>query len=65
MATPEDLASFNRLRFSGISAEAQILPKVPEMPPDVKKRFPSLEQWEQEMEKWRVKATIALRGGAA
>lgn len=39
-----------------------IIPKMPKLPDDVKKRFPSLAQWEMEMEEWRVKATNGITG---
>lgn len=59
--TPEDLASFERLRLSADSPLS--VPKVPRLPDDVRKRFPTLEKWERDMEEWRTKLNVILRGG--
>ena len=35
--------------------------KHPPLPPDVKKRFPSMIQWEKDMETWTKKLTFQLQ----
>ncbi len=61
MASPEEKARF--LRIQQGAAQPEIIQKVPTLPDDVKKRFPSFVKWEEEVEQWRVKTNIALRGG--
>jgi hypothetical protein len=63
VASPGDKKSFSRMQVSQ-SANTEIIPKLPPLPDDVKKRFPSLYDWQRGMEEWRVKANIAIRGGA-
>lgn len=65
MASPEDIANFNRLRLAAPASDLsnQIIPKIPEYPADVVKRFPSLIEHQDKLEEWRTKANIALRGG--
>jgi len=57
-----DQTSFDRLQIGG-DGVPRVIPKVPTLPEDVRKRFPSLVEWEKQMEEWRVKATRALTGG--
>lgn len=45
------------------AANTDIIPKLPPLPDDVKRRFSSLHDWQRDMEAWRIKANIALRGG--
>ncbi len=59
MASADDLKSFSRLRAQG-AAMPTVVPKLPKLPDDVRKRFPSLVQWEQDVEKWRVDLATAL-----
>lgn len=40
------------------------LPKLPKLPKDVTDRFPSLKEWESEMEEFRKQLLIAMRGQA-
>jgi hypothetical protein len=64
IATPEDLASFNRFRTQGAVDTDSIVPKLPPLPQDVLVRFPSLKAWHEAVnDEWRTKMTIALRGG--
>lgn len=66
MASPEDIANFNRLRLAAASSTDltnQILPKLPEFPDDVLKRFPSLREHQNKLEAWRIRANLAIRGG--
>jgi len=62
MASPTDRQMFDRRR-SALDNTAQMIQKFPSYPVDVKQRFPSLNQHEQEIEAWRVKTNAALRGG--
>lgn len=56
------MAGSAKLRNLGTDNATVIIPKMPKLPDDVKKRFPSLAQWEMEMEEWRVKATNGITG---
>jgi len=65
--TPEQQAArdnFDRLRFNSGALPVKIN-RVPSLPDDVKKRFPSFAKWEQDVEAWRVAANQALGGGNA
>lgn len=45
------------------ASPAQVLiQRLPPLPDEVKKRFPSMAQWETEVEKWRIQANIAIGG---
>jgi len=61
VASPEDKNRFARLQEG--SAQPQVIQKFPPYPEDVKRRFPSMVKHEEEVEQWRVKTNIALRGG--
>lgn len=61
MASANDRQSLGAMAAS--SDAATLIPKIPKLPEDVKKRFPSLFDWERDMEAWRVKTNVALRGG--
>lgn len=37
-----------------------VVPKLPQLPEDLKKRFPSVVKWEQDVEKWRQDLAVAL-----
>lgn len=63
MPSAADLANFKRQKAVNQTENAQMVPKVPELPEDVVKRFPSLKEWHMKMEEWRVKTNIAIRGG--
>ena len=65
MASPDDIATFNRLRLSSPTTDLvnQIIPKIPEYPEDVLRRFPSLREHQNKLEEWRTRTNIALRGG--
>lgn len=63
MSSPADKARFARLQ-SG-SAQPEIIQKLPPHPDDMKRRFPSLNEYEEKVEAWRVKTNIALRGGTS
>lgn len=65
VASPEDKANFNRLRLAAPANDltAQIIPKIPEYPEDVLKRFPSLREHQSKLEEWRIRTNLALRGG--
>lgn len=68
LASQQDIDNFNRLRLAAASSTDltnQILPKLPEFPDDVLKRFPSLREHQNKLEAWRVKANIAIRGGTS
>lgn len=45
-------------------APLAVVQRLPPLPADVRKRFPSLKEWEDKMEKWRVETNNALGGGA-
>lgn len=59
MASPESLKSFARLRAQG-AAMPTVVPKLPPIPDDVKKRFPEMKQYEEALEKWRTDMSVAL-----
>lgn len=61
--SPAALAKIAHLRTES-SAAPEIIPKLPPYPEDVRKRFPSLEKHQADLEDWRVKASIAIKGGA-
>jgi len=61
MSSPADKARFARLQQG--SAQPEIIQKLPQVPDEVKKRFPSMAKWEEDLEAWRTKTNIALRGG--
>lgn len=61
MASPEEKDRFARLQQG--SAQPEVIQKFPSLPDEVKKRFPSLKDYEDQVEQWRVKTNIALRGG--
>ncbi len=61
MPTDQEKLMFDRRR-SGPSPLVRIK-KVPQLPPDVVKRFPSLVKWQRDMEQWRIEANNALGGG--
>lgn len=63
MPSAADLQNFQRMRNANDTLMQELLPKVPELPPEVKRRFPSLLEWEKKMEEWRTKANLAIRGG--
>lgn len=52
---------FQRLQVG--SSQPEIVQKFPAVPEDVKQRFPSMKDYEDRVEQWRVKTNIALRGG--
>lgn len=74
MPTPQD--SFDRTRPPaapiGAGSESVPLaseteaplpvPKVPQLPADVLKRFPSLLKWQHDLEEWRVKVSRTIHG---
>ena len=63
MPSADDLANFQRLRTTGADINAQLTPKFPPLPDEVKARFPSLKAWEERVKEWETKTTIAIRGG--
>lgn len=46
--------------LGGVDPEQQF-PPFPELPEDVKKRFPSLNQWEEQVQEWVRKAGKRLK----
>lgn len=62
MASPEDIKQFARKQGSPDNT-AQTIQKFPPFPEDVKTRFPTMRKMEDDIEQWRVKTNIALRGG--
>lgn len=60
MPSLSDLDSFNRMRQSASSPTLVIQP-IPDLPADVKERFPSMIRWESEFEAWRVQLNVVLR----
>lgn len=61
MASAEDIASLGRKQTADAESSL-VLPKLPKLPKAVKERFPELQRWETEMEEWRQKAEIRIRG---
>lgn len=59
MASDESLANLSRLRVQGASVPL-VVPKMPALPPEVVKRFPTLKQYEEDLEKWRTDLATAL-----
>lgn len=60
MASDQDKLNFSRLRARGASAP-QVVPNLPELPPDVVKRFPTLRQWMETVnKKYREELSTAL-----
>ncbi|TFH58217.1 MAG: hypothetical protein E4G90_10835 [Gemmatimonadales bacterium] len=57
MANP----NVSRLAFSGKSAIPFTVPKFPEFPDDVKRRFPSLIEMEKDVEHWRINVQNAIK----
>ena len=41
-------------------APCTMIPPVPPIPEDVKKRFPSMAQWEQKMAEWRRNVNVVM-----
>jgi len=64
MPSANDLKGFKRMQQSALSDDSlKLVANMPEFPPDLKKRFPSMEKHEQEVKEWNKKLIIALRGG--
>jgi hypothetical protein len=61
VASPDEKRRFARLQQG--AATPEVIQKFPPYPEDVKRRFPSLVKHEEEVEAWRVKTNIAIRGG--
>lgn len=59
MPSDADLKNLSRLRAQG-AAVPSVIPKIPQLPADVVKRFPSVNKWHQDMEKWRQETMVAL-----
>jgi len=60
----EDLKAFTRLQKGAADDSAsRLVAGLPKLPPDVKKRFPSMEKYEADMQDWHEKLLIALKGG--
>ena len=58
------LDKIKHLRPSSSQAP-EIIPKIPPYPDEIKKRFPeATTKHEQDWEAWRVKANLAITGGA-
>ncbi len=55
--------SLARLRM-GDGGVPNVIPKIPQLPDDVRKRFPSFAKWEKDMEEWRVKTNRTTTGGS-
>lgn len=58
-STEENLAQLARLR---IAVNAPPIPRMPDYPEDVLKRFPSLRQHQAKVEEWRKKCITILQG---
>ena len=46
------------------SGQKTAIPKIPELPQSVVDRFPEMKDWYDDMEKWREKLAIILKGKA-
>lgn len=57
MAGKEDQIA--QMQNSGTAAPLPI-PMIPRMPDDVRERFPSIAEWEAQMDEWVKKTTVAL-----
>jgi hypothetical protein len=56
----DDLANFARLRNQPTNS---VIPPFPSLPDDLKKRFPSMQQWEEEVKAWaQTQLGIATQG---
>lgn len=62
MPSDADKKSFDRMRLDS-GARPVLVQKFPTIPDDVKKRFPSMVKFEQDIEAWRVAANKSLGGG--
>lgn len=63
MPSAADKASLDRINRSGDSDNAKMIPRFPEIPAEVKARFPSMKDFEQKVREWEEKMGIAIRGG--
>lgn len=45
---------------TGLNPPDQWFPPFPELPDDVKARFPSLREWEAKMQEWSKKAGVVI-----
>lgn len=57
------LAKIKHLRTTSPSTP-EIIPKLPPYPEDIRKRFPSLEKHQADLENWRTQTNIAITGGS-
>lgn len=61
MASDQDKLNYSRLRARGASAP-QVVPRLPQLPPSVIKRFPELEEWQNKVnEQYRNEFAVALQ----
>lgn len=63
MPSQADLDQFARRQASSSLDVETLVPKLPPVPEDVKRRFPTMAKWEEDLVNWRAKLIIALRGG--
>lgn len=63
MPSAESLKHFSRLQLGAATDTTdRLVAELPKVPDDVKKRFPSMAKFEQDMAEWHRKLLLALRG---
>lgn len=64
MPSDSDLKNFTRLQQGqAFDATLKLVAELPPVPEDVRKRFPSMAQWQVALKDWHQKLVIALKGG--
>ena len=64
MPYEDDLKNFNRLREGqAFDSTMKLVAELPPVPEDVKKRFPSMAQYELAIKQWHQQLLVALKGG--
>jgi len=64
MPSDQDRKTLKRLQAGAAeNTTAKLVDNLPPVPADVKKRFPSMQKWEESQKDWVAKLIIALRGG--
>jgi hypothetical protein len=65
MPSADALKNFSRLQLGAATDTTErLVTELPKVPEDVKKRFPSMAQFEERQKEWHRKLLLALRGGA-
>lgn len=62
MANSTDIQAQAQLGRLQSAQSAIPVPRLPEVPVEVKKRFPSMSNWERNLEDWRQKLIVAVGG---